>query len=123
VENEQGNSTSVKFGIPDPQTHIVIVSRVLPDGTSEPIGRIYSDFSSEDSVKYISLSNNGEEVFPPSSDFGAIEASFEKYAKQHDEKSLKEELESRIEEFERREKILEDLRFGKIGLETYLTKR
>jgi hypothetical protein len=123
MKNTEAGRTSVIFSSPDPQTHIVIVSQVLPDGSSEPIGRIYPDFNSEGSAMYISVRNNGEEIFPPSSDFTAIEDSFEKYARQYTEKSLKEELESRIEEFEKRENFLEDLRCGKIKLDTYLINR
>ena len=113
----------VEFSKPD-NMNTVIVSRVLPDNSAEPIGKIYPDFGNgEDPAMYISANNQGEELFPPTSDFVDLENKFEKYSKELAEKSLIEEMNIRAEEFEEREESIKGIRRWKFRLETKLINR
>ena len=43
MKKVSGDRVFVKFSKPDPITNAIVVSRVLPDYTTEPIGKINSD--------------------------------------------------------------------------------
>jgi hypothetical protein len=101
----------LRYSPPDSLTNEVIVSRVLPDNSSEPIGKIYPDPNNgEDSLIYVSVNNKGEEIIPPSADFISIEKQFEQYAKELSEKSLHEDFQK---ESESREESLANIRYLK----------
>ena len=119
-----GDRVFIKFSKPDLITNAIVVSRVLPDNTAEPIGKIYSDIDDKTgSVMYISTNNQGEEIFSPTVDFIDIENNFERYAKELSEKSLTEEMEVQADEFKKRDEALKGLRRWKIRLETKLINR
>ena len=105
-----GDRVFVKFSKPDPITNIITVSRVLPDNTVEPIGKIYSELDRTGSVMYISANNQGEEIFPPTADFIEIEKHFERYANEISEKSKNESLEIKAEELINRERSIRTIR-------------
>jgi len=114
MKNTIEDRRPIRFSTPDPITHIVIVCRILPDNTEEPIGKVYSDFGEgEYSVKYISTNNNGETLFPPTSDFGDLEDKFEKYSKELSEQSFMEELKAETETYNERKELLIGLRYWK----------
>jgi hypothetical protein len=114
MENIQKDKTLVRFSSPDPNTNSIIVSRVLPDDSAEPIGKIFPDFGNgEDSVMYISVNNNGEMLFPATSDFVDLENKFEKYSKELVEESLAEEMKARADEYEKREAYILGIRYWK----------
>ena len=115
---------SVKFSTPDPITNIIVVSRVLPDNTTEPFGNIYADFrGGEDSAMYISTDNNGRALFPPTDDFIDLEIKFIKYSQELSKKSLTEEMKSRADEFEKRKEFIKEVRRWKIKPDTKLISR
>ena len=119
-----GDRVFIKFSKPDLITNAIVVSRVLPDNTAEPIGKIYSDIDDKTgSVMYISTNNQGEEIFSPTVDFIDIENNFERYAKELSEKSLTEEMEVQADEFKKRDEALKGLRRWKLRLETKLINR
>lgn len=92
----------------------VIVSRVLPDNSLKPLGRIYQNMNEEvGSVTYISTDNNDEEIFPPTTDYLEAECGFEKYAKEVTQKSLIEDWEMKANEFAEREGDITKIRSGK----------
>ena len=109
----------VEFSKPD-LTNIVTVSRVLPDHSTEPIGKVSPDLSNgEDSLIYISTNNLGEEICPASSDFTLIERHFERYAKELSEKSKNENLKIKAEELINKERSIRSIRQWKFkNLET-----
>jgi hypothetical protein len=114
MEKSPADSISIEFSKPD-LLNAVTVYRVLPDNTSEPIGKIYPDLSKgDDSLIYISLSNQGDELFPPSSDFIEIEEQFRKYARELSEKSITENLQVEAETLIERENSIKRLRKTKI---------
>ena len=114
----------IEFSKPDPITNTIVVSRVLPDNKTESIGKINSDLDDRTgSVIYISTNNQGDEVFPPSSDFIDIENRFEEYAKELAEISLTEDMKAKADEFENRDYTLKGLRRWKLRLETNLINR
>ena len=124
MENIQKDKMLVRFSTPDPITNAIVVSRVLPDNSAEPIGRIYPDFGNgEDSVMYVSTNDQGKLLFPPTSDFVDLENKFEKYAKELAEKSITEEMNARAEEFEEREESIKGIRRWKLLLKTKLINR
>lgn len=113
MENIHKNRTLVRFSAPDPDTNSIVVSRVLPDNSAEPIGKIYPDFGDgEDFTMYISANIHGEVLFPATPDFVDLENKFEKYSKELAEKSLVEGMEA--EDFEKREETIKSLRNWKI---------
>ena len=117
MKKAKEDRTLLKFSSPDQETQVVTVSRILPDNTTETIGKIYSDFNTEtDSNMYLSTNNLGEEIFPPTSDFTEIENRFEKYAIEQKEKAL-------VEEYESREISLKSIRHWKLLSETKLINR
>jgi len=104
----------VEFSKPD-NTNTVIVSRVLPDHSTEPIGKVSPDLSNgEDSLIYISTNNQGEEIYPPTADFIEIENRFEKYAKELAGRSFEEEMISEAEKIKEREGSITSIRNWKI---------
>lgn len=114
MENIQKDSMLIRFSSPDPNTNSIIVCRVLPDNSTEPVGRIYPDLGNgEGSAMYISTNIHGEVLFPPTSDFVDLENKFEKYSKELVEKSLTEEMNARADEYEEREKSIASIRFLK----------
>jgi len=103
--------TQVKFSNPDPATNIIRVSRVLSDGSEESIGQVYPEIGNGDeSIIYRSVDRNGEETFPPTSDFIEIEKQFEKNILQATEISYFRDMESMVEEYETREEEIKILR-------------
>ncbi|MFH0866631.1 MAG: hypothetical protein V1904_10570 [Bacteroidota bacterium] len=115
MKNLQKDRTLIRFSAPAPFINEVIVSRVLADNSTEPIGKVYPDLRNEgDSIIYISTDNNGDEIFPPTSDFIEVETRFEKYAKELAEISLVEGITAESEEFEKREETIKNLRNCKI---------
>ena len=124
MKNFRKDRMLIKFSKPDSITNAIVVSRVLPDNTAEPIGKIHSDIDDKTgSVMYISTNNQGEEIFSPTVDFIDIENNFERYAKELSEKSLTEEMEVQADEFKKRDEALKGLRRWKIRLETKLINR
>jgi len=114
----------IRVSPPKPVSNIVNVTRVLPDGSEEFIGQISPDFTDgEDSIKYVSVNNLGEELLPPTSDFIDIENHFVKYAQEMKEKSLTTDLDERMQEFEERGKVLKGLRQLKFGLQSKFISR
>ena len=68
MKNIQKDRTLVRFSTPDPITNAIVVSRALPDHSTEPIGEIYPDFGNgENSAMYASANTHGEELFPSTS--------------------------------------------------------
>jgi hypothetical protein len=60
----------------------IIVKRILPDGSKEPIGWICQDFSDfNNAPTYLCLDEYGEELFPPTVDYAEAESRFERFAK------------------------------------------
>lgn len=105
MKKAHGDRILVRFSTPDPKTNIIKVSKVLPNDTEKSVGQIYPYFEDgEDSIKYISVDNRGQELFPLSSDFTEIENQFEKFIKELDEREkviksirqLKSKFQSRI---------------------------
>ena len=106
--------TQVRFSNPDPSTNIIKVSRVLPDGSEESIGQVYPEFGNgEETIIYRSVDRNGEETLPPTSDFIEIEKHYEKNIRQAAELSYFRDMESIIDEYERREDEIKILRHDK----------
>lgn len=104
----------VEFSKPD-NTNTVIVSRVLPDHSTEPIGKVSPDLSNgEDSLIYISTNNQGEEICSPTADFIEIESQFEKYAKALAGRSFEEDMISEAEKIKEREGSITSIRNWKI---------
>ena len=124
MKNFRKDRMLIKFSKPDLITNAIVVSRVLPDNTAEPIGKIYSDIDDKTgSVMYISTNIQGEEIFSPTVDFIDIENNFERYAKELSEKSLTEEMEVQADEFKKIDEALKGLRRWKIRLEPKLINR
>lgn len=72
---------------------------------------IYPVFNEEQElVAYHSIKESGEPIAPPTIDFGDIEMRFEKSILENHESPFQEEIDSQIEEYERREKKMSDLR-------------
>jgi hypothetical protein len=93
---------SITFSRPDSYMNPITVFRILSDNRSEPIGKVYPDTSiGEDSIMYVSTNLSGEQLYPPSSDFTAIENNFEHYAKGLSEKAFIEDIEAEIEKYEK----------------------
>ncbi|RPH33013.1 MAG: hypothetical protein EHM93_06785 [Bacteroidales bacterium] len=114
----------VNFSSPDPITNHIVVSRVLPDHSVEPIGIIYPDFGNEEiSAMYASTDNQGAMLFPPTSDFIDLENRFERYAKELAEKSFMEDMNRKANEFGGREESIKGLRRFKLNLEVKLLSR
>ncbi len=106
--------TQVKFSNPDLSTSIIKVSRVLPDGSEEFIGQVYPEIGNgEESIIYRSVDRNGEETLPPTSDFIEIEKQYEKNIQNAVEISYFQDMESIIDEYERREDEIKILRHDK----------
>jgi hypothetical protein len=83
VETKDRNEFAMDFKIPGAIEYPVIVNRSLPDHSIIPIGRIYQNYGGqEESVIYISVDKDGEEICPPTTDWITTENNFEKYAKQ-----------------------------------------
>ena len=100
----------VKFSTPDSFMNTTVY-RVLPDNSTEIIGRVYTDSSAgENSITYISTNNQGEEIFPPTTDFTDIGNYFEKYAKELSEKSFMEDIMAETEKSAEREESLKSIR-------------
>jgi hypothetical protein len=100
----------VEFSKPD-NLNTVTVSRVLPDNSTEPIGKVYTDLSNgEDSLIYISINNRGEEVLPPTANFIEIENRFNKYAQELAEKSFEENMKAEAEKIEERADSIKSIR-------------
>jgi len=103
--------TRVRFSNPDPSTNIIKVLRVLPDGSEESIGQVYPEIGNGDeSIIYRSVDRNGEETLPPTSDFIEIEKQYEKNIRQTAEISYFQDMESMVEEYEKREEDIKSLR-------------
>ena len=104
----------VEFSKPD-NTNTVIVSRILPDNSTEPIGCVSPYISNgDDSQIYVSTNKMGEEIIPPTADFIEIENQFKKYAKELAGKSFEEDMISEAERLEEREKSITNIRSWKI---------
>jgi hypothetical protein len=115
MKNIPKEMNSVKFGRPDPVDHTVLVSRVLPDGTESPIGKIQPDISAgEDALLYISKGMNEEELFPPTADFAEVERLYCRYAKQLSERSFMEGILSEHEKTEQRMRTMNGIRGIKV---------
>jgi hypothetical protein len=111
MKKPQDNRVLVRFSPPDPITSIVNVTRILSDGSEESIGLVYPIFDNEsDSVNYISVDNFGQEIFPPTSNFIEIENRFLRSVKQNVDKSITQDIEAELEEYENRSKTIKDLR-------------
>ena len=124
MENTQKDRMLIRFSTPDPITNLIVVSRVLPDHSAEPIGIIYPDFGNgENSAMYVSTNNQSTVLFPPTSDFIDLENRFKKYAKELAEKSFIEEMNRKEEELGEREESIKGLRRLKFNLATKLMNR
>lgn len=89
----------------------VIVSRYLPDNTTERIGTIYLNFSEdEDAVTYTCIDRNGRMLFPPTTDYSLAEERFEVYAKQLTVKAIEKQREGKIQEFKDRVEEIRNMR-------------
>ena len=105
------NESRVKFSAPDSKTNIIKVTRTLPDGTEEPIGQIYADFGEgTDSMQYYSSTLTGEELLPPTADFIDIEREFEKSLRYIEQRSFENGIAEKMEEYERRNEEVQELR-------------
>ncbi len=114
MEKSSTDRVLVEFSKPD-NMNTVTVFRILPDYSTEPIGKVYPDSSSgDDSLIYISANNQGEEIFPPTSDFTEIENQFVKYAKKLSAKSFMEDMISEAEKIKEREWSITNIRNWKI---------
>ena len=88
-----------------------MANRVLPDNSLQSIGTLYPDIGDdEDAIKYISVNNHGEMLFPATSDFVDLENKFEKYAKEMTGKAITENLTEKAEVLIEREKAIKQLR-------------
>jgi hypothetical protein len=111
MNKPQENKVLVRFSTPDPTTSIVNVTRILSDGSEEPIGLVFPNFDHEDdSVNYISVDNFGQEIFPPTKDFIEVENRFQKSVKEIADRSMAKNLEATLEEYEARKETIKSLR-------------
>lgn len=113
MKNKFRDGVSVSFSLPKDSSSPIIVNRYLPNGTTEQIGRIYQNFSEGEYPNYVSVDNQGEELFPPTTDWIKAETNFEKYAYELAEKSLAEAREKAYMEMVEREDALHKLRNSK----------
>lgn len=105
------NQPIVSFSPPDTKTNIITVYRNFPDTTTEVIGNIIPTHSStEDSLNYLSTDLNGEELFPSSADFNAIEQRYISYAGEIAEKSFTETMLQKAELQKNRKDAIQSLR-------------
>ena len=82
MKTEMINEVFADFKMPDRPFGHVIVNRFHADDTASPLGRIYQDFGNGDGVlTYVSVDNQGEELFPRTEDWCTVENNFESYAK------------------------------------------
>lgn len=82
MKTELINEVFADFKIPEIPFGHVKVNRFHADGKTSPLGRIYQDFGNGDGIlTYVSVDNEGEELFPPTEDWCTVENNFEKYAK------------------------------------------
>jgi hypothetical protein len=124
MKKSPSDEIQISYSTPDSFKNEVTVFMVLPDNTTEAIGKVYPDLSKgEDSLIYISTNNQGIEIFPPTSDFIEIENRFEKYAKELAEISFMEELKVEFENYQDREESIKSLRNLKLKLAPKLINR
>jgi len=82
MKTEKRYGLYADFRMPDKPFAPVIVNRFHADGDISLLGRIYQDYGNGDGIlTYVSVDNHGEELFPRTEDWCAVESSFEKYAK------------------------------------------
>jgi hypothetical protein len=116
MEKLRKYSPSITFGIPDPVMNTVTVFRVLPDNTTEPIGKIFPDLNSgEDSLIYISTDNQGVQIFHPTADFIEIEKRFRTFADELSKRNFMEQKMAEADQVSERESALEKIRSLKTG--------
>jgi|WetSurMetagenome_2_1015567.scaffolds.fasta_scaffold1213351_2 hypothetical protein len=114
----------VKFSTPS-SMDTLIVSRILHDNSTEPIGKIYPDLSNgDDYIIYSSVNNQGEEMMPPTSNFIELEERFKEYA---NELSMQEFTQAMMEEADRihdRKTSIKAIRHNKVrdGLSQQIIK-
>jgi hypothetical protein len=115
MKNAQEDRPIIRFSTPDPMTNSILVSRVLPDYSTEPIGEINPEMSKEgDSLIYSSTNNQGEELIPPTADFIKIEERFESYAKELSVKDYTAAMLSEADKIEDRKASVKNIRSWKI---------
>ncbi|MCX6232938.1 MAG: hypothetical protein NTZ33_15520 [Bacteroidetes bacterium] len=111
----QSDKVIISFSSPESMNNTVFVSKVHSDYTTEVIGKIYPKFNSvEDTIYYTSINIQGEELFPPTTDFSEIEKQFEKYAQESSDISLMETMQKEAEKPIGRKESLRAIRNLKI---------
>ncbi|MFA6925242.1 MAG: hypothetical protein WC223_13435 [Bacteroidales bacterium] len=104
------NKISTEFSMPKATGDPVIVNCIMPDGTKKQVGYIYQNFSDgEDLMVYISTDNEGEQVFPPTTDWPDLEDKFERYSK----KVIDEARIASYLEYEERQSKIKNVRISK----------
>lgn len=111
MHKEPSQNAPINFSLHDGFADLVIVRRVLPNGKTESIGKIYQHFrNDEGQAIYGAVNKDGEGLHPPTEDFGEVEDAFQKYANQLAEKSLAEEREKRWMVLADRSREVENIR-------------
>lgn len=100
-----------EFNIPRKFTQPIVVSRYLPDNSTERIGYIYQQFSEgEGTIAYICEDRNAKQLFPPTLDYLVAEERFEQYAKQLTIQAIEKQREGKTQEFADRINELKQMR-------------
>ena len=111
MKANQTEKEFITFSSPEPMNNTVFVSKVHSDYTTEIIGKIYPKFNAEeDTIYYTSTNIQGEELFPPTTDFTEIENRFIQYSKEQTEKSLMETMQLEAEKPMGRKESLRHIR-------------
>lgn len=115
MKNSQEDRPIIRFSTPDPMTNSILVSRVLTDYSTEPIGEIHPEMTKDgDSLIYSFTNNYGEELIPPTADFVKIEEHFERYAKELSVKDFTDAMIAEADNIEERQVSVKNIRSWKI---------
>jgi len=101
---------NVKFSSPDPQSSIIKVTCLYPDGKEKEVGLIYAICGDSDTISYRPVNSAGEELMEPSEDFSLIERKFEESVLREDELSFMEDMEAKFYEYNTRESSIQRIR-------------
>lgn len=74
--------SNIQFSDLNAPTSFIVVSRTLPSGSKEIIGRVFQNYNDEEgSVEYVSYDKEGNNLTPDTGSWSDVEREFEMYAK------------------------------------------